>query len=229
MVQALCQLQVPHAVPLEGSISYPELSAKVNVSEDRLKHLIRIAAICSNFLTETENGDVAHSPNSAIWQLDPTMANGMEVMMNHLPPSAYRLGDVCTQDPVDEDEKLSGFSLARGEPLFQYLETHPDQGRKFAAHMRAQAAQSGDEAIQEGYDWHTMKEKTLVDVSWIHAQTTMHTNSKFQPVWWLFWLCGPGNRQKGTGSPLYCPRSSQSHKLGYDECRKEPRLSIRQH
>ncbi|KIV88992.1 hypothetical protein PV10_08613 [Exophiala mesophila] len=163
VVQALCQLGVPKAVPLDGSISYHELSAKVNVSEDRLRHFIRIAALCCNYLAETETGQVTHSPNSSIWQLDPMMANGMEVMLSHLPISSFRLGDVCTTDPTDEAEKVDGFTLARGEPLFQYLESHPDQGQKFAAHMRAQAAQSGDEAIQQGYDWHSMKDKLLVD------------------------------------------------------------------
>lgn len=165
MVQALCQLEVPQSVPLEGSISYADLSAKVGVVQDRLQHLIRNAAVCSNYLRETENGEVAHSPNSAIWQLDPMMANGMEVMLNHLPSSSFQLGEVCTRDPTDEQEKVDGFSLARGAPLFEYLESNPDQGRRFAAHMRAQAAQSGDEAIQECYDWDSMKGKTLVDVS----------------------------------------------------------------
>lgn len=152
-------------MPLEGSISYADLSTKVGVSEDRLKHLIRNAAVCSNYLRETEDGDVAHSPNSSIWQLDPMMANGMEVMLNHLPSASFKLGEVCTRDPNDEQENIDGFSLARGAPLFQYLETNPDQGRRFAAHMRAQAAQSGDEAIQECYDWDSLKGKTLVDVS----------------------------------------------------------------
>jgi 6-hydroxytryprostatin B O-methyltransferase len=165
VVQALCQLEVPQSVPLEGSISYADLSAKVGVAQDRLQHLIRNAAVCSNYLRETENGEVAHSPNSAIWQLDPMMANGMEVMLNHLPSSSFQLGEVCTRDPTDEQERVDGFSLARGAPLFEYLETNPDQGRRFAAHMRAQAAQSGDEAIQECYDWDSIKGKTLVDVS----------------------------------------------------------------
>ncbi|KEF58055.1 uncharacterized protein A1O9_05978 [Exophiala aquamarina CBS 119918] len=163
VVQALCQLEVPRSIPLEGSISYADLSAKVGVSQDRLKHLIRNAAVCSNYLRETANGEVAHSPNSSIWQLDPMMANGMEVMLNHLPSSSFHLGEVCTRDPNDEQERVDGFSLARGAPLFEYLESNPDQGRRFAAHMRAQAAQSGDEAIQECYDWDSMKGKTLID------------------------------------------------------------------
>ncbi|EHY54589.1 hypothetical protein HRR83_004288 [Exophiala dermatitidis] len=163
VVQALCQLQIPRHVPLDGSISYEELSAKVGVSTDRLKHLVRVAAVCSNFLAETASGEVKHSNNSIIWQLDPLMANGMEVMLDHLPSSSFKLGDVCIEDPTDEKETVCGFSLARGQPLYEYLENHPDQGRRFAAHMRAQAAQSGDAAIQGCYDWHSLKGKTLVD------------------------------------------------------------------
>ena len=165
MIQALCQLKVPQSVPLEGAISYADLSAKVGVSQDRLKHLIRTAAVCSNYLGETEAGQVTHSENSAIWQLDPLMANGMEVMLDHLPASSFKLGDVCTQDPGDEKEKICGFSLVRDQPLYEYLEKHPDQGRRFASHMRAQAAQHGDSAIRECYDWHSLKGKTIVDVS----------------------------------------------------------------
>lgn len=156
---------MPQSVPLDGSISYTDLSAKVGLSEDRLKHLVRNAAVCSNYLAETETGEVTHSPNSSIWQLDPSMANGMEIMLNHLPSSSFKLGEVCVQDPFDEEEKVDGFSLARGAPLFQYLESNPAEGRRFAAHMRAQAARSGDEAIQGCYDWHSMKGKCLVDVS----------------------------------------------------------------
>lgn len=103
------------------------------------------------------------------------MANGMEVMLNHLPSSSFHLGEVCTRDPNDEQERVDGFSLARGAPLFEYLESNPDQGRRFAAHMRAQAAQSGDEAIQECYDWDSMKGKTLVDVSvWSQHPTSVY-------------------------------------------------------
>jgi hypothetical protein len=149
---------------MDSSISYSDLSTKVNVSEDRLKHLVRNAAVCSHYLAENDKGEVKHTSNSAIWQLDPMMANGMEVMLNHLPESSFRLGDVCKRDPSDENEQISGFSLARDRPLFEYLEKNPDQGQKFAAHMRAQAAKSGDSAIQECYDWHTMSNKTIVDV-----------------------------------------------------------------
>ncbi|ETI28470.1 hypothetical protein G647_00919 [Cladophialophora carrionii CBS 160.54] len=163
VIQALCQLQVPRYVPLYGSISYADLSKKVGVSEDRLKHLIRIAAVCSNFLAETEDGQVKHSDNSLIWQLDPLAATGMEVMLDHLPSSSFKLGDVCTQDPMDEKQEVCGFSLARQQPLYLYLETHPAEGRSFAAHMRAQAAQYGDSAIQECYDWGGLKGKTIVD------------------------------------------------------------------
>ncbi|EXJ86617.1 hypothetical protein A1O3_03570 [Capronia epimyces CBS 606.96] len=163
VIQALCKLQVPRHVPLEGSISYTDLSARVGVSADRLKHLVRIAAVCSNYLAETETGEVQHSNNSVIWQLDPLMANGMEVMLDHLPSSSFKLGEVCTQDPTDEKETVCGFSLARNQPLYEYLETNPDQGRRFAAHMRAQAAQQGDAAIQGCYDWRSLKGKSLVD------------------------------------------------------------------
>lgn len=194
---------------MDGSISYHDLSAKVNVSEDRLRHLIRIAALCSNYLAETETGQVTHSPNSSIWQLDPMMANGMEVMLNHLPMSSFRLGDVCTIDPTDDADKVDGFTLARGEPLFQYLESHPDQGQKFAAHMRAQAAQSGDEAIQQGYDWHSMKGKLLVDVGPSSAPlTTSLCCTNMATVWRLLWLCCPSHRQKRARSSVYRPRPS---------------------
>jgi hypothetical protein len=150
---------------LYGSISYADLSKKVGVSEDRLKHLVRIAAVCSNFLAETADAEVKHSDNSLIWQLDPLAATGMEVMLDHLPSSSFKLGEVCIQDPLDEKQEVCGFSLARQQPLFSYLETHPAEGRSFAAHMRAQAAQYGDSAIQECYDWDALKGKTIVDVS----------------------------------------------------------------
>ena len=165
VVQALCKLEVPKHVPLYGSISYADLSSKITVSETRLKHLVRSAAVCLNFLAETADGNVEHSDTSRIWQLDPQMAAGMEVMLDHLPSSSFKLVESCVKDPTDEKQEISGFSLARQQPLFAYLESHPKEGRKFAQHMRAQAAQFGDSAIQESYDWNRLREKTIVDVS----------------------------------------------------------------
>jgi hypothetical protein len=164
VIQALCRLRIPSLVPLYGTISYCELSNKASISEDRLKHLVRIAIVCSNFLSETSDGQVTHSENSRIWQLDPLTASGMEVMLDHLPASAFKLGEVCVQDPTDEKQDTCGFSLSHNQPLYAYLEAHPEEGRNFAAHMRAQAAQHGDSAIQDGYDWSALNGKTLVDV-----------------------------------------------------------------
>jgi hypothetical protein len=124
-IQALCKFQAPRYVPLYGSISYTEVSTKIAVSEDRLKHLIRIAAVCSDFLAETKHGEVEHSENSRIWQLDPLMSTGMEVMLDHLPSSSFKLGEVCVNDPVDEKREVCGFSLARQQPLYSYPEAYP--------------------------------------------------------------------------------------------------------
>jgi hypothetical protein len=118
---------------LTGSVTYQELSEKTGVSEDRLKHLVRIAAVCSNFLTETENDEVTHSDISRIWQVDPTTATGMQAMLDRLPEASYKLGEVCTQDPSDDKSEVCGFSLARDQPLYACLESHPVEGRGFAA------------------------------------------------------------------------------------------------
>ena len=108
-----------------GAIPYTELSKRVRVSEDRLKHLVRIAAVCSNFLGETDDGQVTHSENSLIWQLDPLAASGMEVMLDHLPLSSFKLGEVCIQDPMDEEQEVCGFSLAITEESLTALRLKP--------------------------------------------------------------------------------------------------------
>jgi 6-hydroxytryprostatin B O-methyltransferase len=163
VIQALCQLKVPHNIPQGGSVSYADLAKKINLDEDRLKHLARNAIVCSGFLAETENGELTHSRNSAIWHLDPLMAGGMEVMLDHLPESSFNLGKVCIKDGTDTNEGLCGFSNARSAPLYQYLETNPAEGKKFGGYMRAQASAHGDGAIKAGYDWTQLKGKTLVD------------------------------------------------------------------
>ncbi|KAI9878504.1 MAG: hypothetical protein M1823_006948, partial [Watsoniomyces obsoletus] len=149
VIQALCQLKVPHNVPQEGSISYADLAKKTNLDEDRLKHLVRNAIVCSGYLAETDKGEVAHSRTSSIWYLDPMMAGGMEVMLDHLPESSFNLGQVCVKDTTDTDEALCGFSNARGKPLYQYLEHNPAEGKKFGGYMRAQASAHGDQAIKD--------------------------------------------------------------------------------
>ena len=128
-----------------------------------MKHLVRNAIVCSDYLTETENGEVAHSRASSIWYLDPMMAGGMEVMLDHLPESSFNLGPVNKKDITDTDEALCGFSNARGKPLYQYLEHNPAEGKKFGGYMRAQASAFGDQAIKDGYDWTKLAGKTLVD------------------------------------------------------------------
>ena len=215
VIQALCQLQVPKYVPLYGAISYADLAKRAGISEDRLKHLVRIAAVCSNFLAETEDGQVRHSENSLIWQLDPLIATGMEVMLDHLPTSAFKLGEVCAKDPTDEKQEVCGFSLARDQPLYSYLETHPIEGRNFAAHMRAQAVQYGDSSIQACYDWSALKGKTLVDVSCLRSRTLLNVWLTSFPVWWLFWVCCGSHSSQGTDNQMHRARFAEGYRLGH--------------
>jgi hypothetical protein len=120
VVQALCKLQVPRCVLLIGFVTYQELSEKASVCEDRLKHLVRIAAVCSEFLAETANDEVTHSDISHVWQPDPTMATGMQVKLDHLPEASYKLGEVCAQDPSDERSDICGFN-PRSESTTVYI------------------------------------------------------------------------------------------------------------
>ena len=165
MIQALCALQVPQNVPLYGSISYDDLASTLDLNKERLTHLIRNAITCSDYLAESHDGKVKHSAMSAIWHLDPTMANGMEVMMDNLPLSSFHIAQCVQKDPHGTDDSVCPFSVARDKPLFQWFEDNPEQGRKFASHMRAQSSKGGDEAVRNGYDWSKLAGKTLVDVS----------------------------------------------------------------
>lgn len=165
VVQALCQLDIPRAVPLDGSISYQDLSAQTGLAVDRLQHLVRNAIICSNFLAETPSGEVAHNEISATWHVNKPMAAGFEVMSDNLPAASFKLGDSCSQDPADANSETCGFQVARDQPLYQYLETNPAERAKFAGHMRAQSSSHGDEAVRNAYDWNSLAGKTLVDVS----------------------------------------------------------------
>lgn len=94
------------------------------------------------------------------------MAAGNEVMLDNLPLAAFNIAENFKRDPMDADDKTCPFSVFRDNtPLFQWFEQNPEQGRKFAAHMRAQSSKSGDGAVREGYDWNQLAGKTLVDVS----------------------------------------------------------------
>lgn len=102
---------------------------------------------------------------SSIWYKDPIMAAGNEVMLDNLPLSSFNIAKNYTRDPMDQDDAISPFSTYRNDiSLFQWFEQNPEQGRKFAAHMRAQSSKHGDEAVRNAYDWNSLAGKTLVDV-----------------------------------------------------------------
>jgi hypothetical protein len=169
-LRALLNHRIPQLIPLNGSVSFAELSATVGVTEPVLARLIRYA-ICCGYLAEETPGIVSHNAFSSMMLRDSNVGAGMMHAINVHYPSSVKIFESTKIDPTGSKEDHCAFSVAfaeQGRPLssfWKYTEAHPDMAKEFHSLMAASAFSSlwSFHHVVSGYDWSQVNH--LVDVS----------------------------------------------------------------
>lgn len=176
------------AVPLDGEISYADLAAKVNLSEERLRRFIR-QVMTNHVFTESRPGYVAHTAASAVPVRIPSFRWWIEHNAEDGGPAYPKVIQALETWGASDQPAESGFGIAFGlnakdgkDSVFRFV-AEDGEGEKKGFRMKrighAMEGMKGDGAynvghVQKGFDWASLGEATVVDVSSLASQ--------FEPV-----------------------------------------------
>lgn len=178
-LSVLAHFDVFSAVPLEGDISYADIASKVNIPENRLRRFIR-QAMSNHIFTEPRPGYVAHTATSAIPVKIPSLKSFIGHITEDGGPASVKVIEALERWGASDRPAESGFGIAWGLDLkdgkdcvFRFV-ADDGEGEKKGFRMKrighAMESMKGDGAydvghVQQGFDWASLGEATVVDVS----------------------------------------------------------------
>lgn len=166
----LCHFDVLSCIPLPpDALSYAEVAARANVPVSTLRSVARMA-MTVGLLCETRDGDLSHSPLSAPFVQNVYMRTQLLHMFNQTVPLMAGLAPATEKWGDTKAPNETAYNLVHETdlPFFQHLKSRPDLNDGFDAFMKSRAVShtgSSAEHLLDAFDWKSMGEATVVDVS----------------------------------------------------------------
>lgn len=162
------RFRIPHAVPLDDTISFTDLAAKVNVDELTLTRLLR-HAMNNHFFCEPQVGYIGHTIDTRLLATDSTLFDYVGCVLEDLRPASLHLPDAIEKWPGSEEPNQTGFNVACNTdlPLYRYLMQSPERIRRASALMTqvTQTISRSGKAVAAAYPWQALcAGSTIVDV-----------------------------------------------------------------
>ncbi|KAL6837948.1 O-methyltransferase domain-containing protein [Trichoderma camerunense] len=174
-LQSIWEFKIADAVPLDGIISYEDLTAKVremnnglNISLLDLRRLIR-HAMTNNIFTEPKKGFVAHSRTSQLIREDAPLRNWVGFMCNDLWLPVANVIPAMKKWPASEESTETGVNLAYTQdlPWFDFIQQDAVFSKRYNLAMQAHGSGEGYsmQSVIEGYPWGKLpQDATVVDM-----------------------------------------------------------------
>jgi hypothetical protein len=157
-------------VPLNGKISYSELSAKCGLEASALRRLLRHAMTNGMFYEPTKD-HVGHNSMSRILVEDPKTAAWVDLQTETILLGGANQCEALDRWPGSESKRETGVSIGFHNPgetsLYEEIKKKPEKIQKFGLAMELFSSGEGYEvsSLVEGYDWGKLGGGTVVDVS----------------------------------------------------------------
>ncbi|KAH8433403.1 uncharacterized protein LDX57_011037 [Aspergillus melleus] len=133
-IQAISRYRIANHVPLNGEISYQDLSQASGVHVHDLKQYIRFVIAYHRVFCEERKGYVSHSAASRSLVESSIAAAGV-AQIGEWYDCFSKTVDAMDQFPGHKPDE-SGYALTHNnQGIFDYLSTRPDKGRQFAQAM----------------------------------------------------------------------------------------------
>jgi len=170
------EFHVAEAVPLDGSITYEDLTAKVSelngglhIPVLNLRRLIR-HAMTNRIFYEPSKGRVAHTRTSRLLLEDIPLNNWVGFMCNDLWLPIANVVKAMKKWPGSEESTETSVNLAYGQnsPWFDFIQQDQTFAKRYNLAMQAHGGAGGFalESVASGYAWGDLPEgATVVDVS----------------------------------------------------------------
>ena len=136
-LRAIYTLDLPHHVPLNGTISYNEIAQKIKMNELVLKRIFRYA-IAINYFKEPEPDCVAHSAASRHLAENAGAFDALGLKMEELVPASLKALEALQKWPEATEPTQTGYNIAHGTntSFYRTLAQHPERARRFGNGMR---------------------------------------------------------------------------------------------
>ncbi|KAK0640600.1 O-methyltransferase-domain-containing protein [Cercophora newfieldiana] len=173
-LHAVWDFDIARAVPLEGTISYEELTAKVEALNNglpigvlNLRRLVR-HAMTNRIFCEPVKNHVAHTRTSRLLLEDEPLKNWAGFMSQDIWPAVANVVKAMRKWPASEEPTETSVNLTNGQslPWFDYLQQDPVLNKRYNLAMQSHGGAAGYavELVVQGYDWASLGEATVVDM-----------------------------------------------------------------
>ena len=147
---------------------YSDISAKVGLSEPKVKAIVRQSAM-NRVLREDANNHVIHTASSALLLKDRAMMDWYGHCVEEMFPASAKLADALEKYQGSTEAKDSAFGLAFNtkDPIYKFFEQHPQRQARFFGAMEGVGKDPGHslEHVVNGYPWAELGRATVVDAS----------------------------------------------------------------
>lgn len=184
MLQCIYHFRILDSIPLGGTASYRDISAKSGLAEAQVKAIVRQAAV-NRVLREVEGSkgmQVEHTASSALLLCNPVMRDWCGHCVEEMFPAGAKLAEALEKYQGSKAPEDSAFNLAFNtrDPIYKFLEQHPERQARFFGAMEGVGKDPGHDLrhIVTGYPWGKLgNDATVVDVSQISQPQTPATQT----------------------------------------------------
>lgn len=172
MLQCIYHFGILDTIPLGGSASYEDISAKVGLAEAQVKAIVRQAAV-NRVLREVDGSKgtlVEHTASSALLLRNHVMRDWYGHCVEEMFPAGAKLAEALEKYQGSKAPEDSAFNLAFNtrDPIYKFLEQHPERQARFFGAMEGVGKDPGHDLrhVVTGYPWAKLSnDATVVDVS----------------------------------------------------------------
>jgi hypothetical protein len=167
-IQAVNRWRIYEHVPLEGTISYKELSRKVNFPETKLRRLLRYS-MTQRIFQEPEMNQVGHTPASRTIATDQNMRSFIQLFTDSFWPITVHGVAALERWPESSSPKETAVTAWKGEESTWFEVVAQSKGgmAHFREAMKVISEGEGWESsyLAKNYPWGSFGNGTVVDVS----------------------------------------------------------------
>jgi hypothetical protein len=168
-LNAISHFKIAEHVPLNGSISYLELSSKSGLHITALKQLLR-HAITNRIFTEASKDHISHTSSSRLLIQNKKAAALVSYMTDTLNLAAAHEVEALEMWKESKSPSQTGLSIGLGTPgqtsIYEDMAKYPWKKERFSDTMEVLTSGEGFkiETLVEGYAWGELGEGTVIDV-----------------------------------------------------------------
>ncbi|CAI0641140.1 unnamed protein product [Colletotrichum noveboracense] len=182
-LQAISRWDIPNKVPLDKEISFTELAHLCDVHETDIRRILRYAMVYHRLFCEPRPGFVAHSLASKRLVQEPSMADGLWLLGDHVFGTAARTVDALEKFK-DQEPSHTAMAILKGKEQSGYdaMKEDPQFARRFAKAMMSFANRSESAPrVSLVYPelWASLGKGTVVDVGGSRGADAIHLASKY--------------------------------------------------